>query len=96
MPAIMPCPNTKCDFPGPMGFGDPKPWGTHFYHNSKCPGAWLFDENWYDDQADAYKAYKKDNPRLEETWIAAFDALIIEKNQAKYNRLIQIWRDELD
>lgn len=91
MPALIACPNTKCDFPGPMGFSNPSPWGTHFYHPN-CPGAWLLDEKWYDTEAESWKVYKKDNPRLEEEWVAAFDAQILRKDHAEYERLIEVWR----
>ena len=95
MPALIPCPNTNCQHRGPCGFNDPSPWGTHFYHSCGddwCPGAWLYNENWYDAEVDAWKAYKQDNPTLEKEWVAAFDARIIEGDFENYEELIEVWR----
>ena len=93
MPAILPCPNTKCDHPGPLGFNDPVPWGQHFYHTGDCPGAWRYDGQWYDTEAQAYTAWKR-GQSLDPDWEAAFDARILRRDMAAYNRLIQVWRDK--
>jgi len=94
MPALLPCPNTKCNHPGPLGFNDPSPWGRHFYHGRDCEGAWSYENKWYDTEAEAYKQYKIDYPGKPESWVNAFDAKIIEKDHDKYDRLIQVWREE--
>lgn len=62
MPAMIACPNTICDFPGPLGFNEPKPWGTHFYHSRECTGAWAYNDKWYNTEAEAWEQYKQDNP----------------------------------
>jgi hypothetical protein len=92
MPAMIACPNSQCQFPGPLGFNDPAPWGIHFYH-SGCPGAWLFNEVWYDTQAEAWEAYKKQHGPFDPDWVAAFDAKILRNDHEEYERLIQVWRE---
>lgn len=93
MPAMIACPNTNCDFPGPLGFNEPKPWGTHFYHSRECPGAWVYNDKWYNTEAEAWEQYKQDNPNKPKIWFKAFDARIIDGNHAEYERLIELWRD---
>lgn len=91
MPLIMACPHPKCDHPGPLGFGNPHPWGMYVYHGSSCPGVWLYDDNWYANQAEAWKQYKKDRGPFDANWTKAYDALILEKNERKYKIWINRW-----
>ena len=94
MPAMMACPHPGCDHPGPMGFSDPHPWGTHFYHESGCPGAWLYGDKWYATQADAWRQWKADNPGQNRHWLAAFDALIVDRDTKAYKKHINRWKRE--
>ena len=97
MPAMIACPN--CEHPGPMGFNDPKPWGRHFYHSKldgcECDGAWEYNGEWYKNEAGAWKAWLKDNPRQDEDWRKAFEAKIVRGDMAGYKRHIKKWRENV-
>lgn len=94
MPMLIACPNPKCNFPGPMGFSDPVPWGLHVYHGRECNGAWLYNNQWYAEEKDAWNQYKKDNMHLDRNWVKAFDARILKKSERSFNFWIKKWNDE--
>lgn len=93
MPVIMACPRTGCNHPGPMGFTEPRLWGMHFYHQG-CAGAWEYRGNWYDTEAEAWTAYKRNNPHLNKNWVKAFDARILKGSERLYKYWIKKWDKE--
>ena len=98
MPALMSCQNSKCNFPGPLGFTDPGVGGiTHFYHDG-CPGSYYVDGQYYDTKKEAWLAVR---PRLvreraDSIWLQAFDAEILEENFKKSQKLFKQWRESWD
>jgi hypothetical protein len=91
----MRCPNPTCNHPGPLGFSDPSPWGLHFYHDSGCPGMWLYRDAWYATEAAAWTQYKQDGQRegrrFDADWLLAFDARLLHQDERKYRRYIKRW-----
>ena len=98
MPVLMSCPHSGCTHPGPLGFIDPHPWGTMFYHGGDCGEpicrTWNYEDQWYDTEEAAWKQYKKDNPHLNELWVKAYDALIIKKSERSYKYWIHKWDEK--
>ena len=93
MPAKIKCP--RCEYPGPLGFNNQKPWGVHFYH-SGCDGAWLYDGMWYLTEAEAWKKWLVNNPCQDEDWKAAFEAKIVRGNLQMFNHHIKKWRKKIE
>ena len=95
MPVLMKCPHPDCQFPGPLGFSEGAPWGQRFYHTDcrpgECPGMWLYNGNWYKTEAEAWVQYKKDHGPFDRDWERAFDARILENNEKKFQKYINLW-----
>lgn len=68
----------------------------HFYHGRECPGMWLYNDKWYPDQKEAWKAYKKDNPGKPENWVKAFDRLLLHNDRRGYDRYIAKWGEDVE
>jgi hypothetical protein len=90
MPALMECPT--CDFPGPLGFNSPVPWGIHFYH-AGCKGGWFYNGVMYEEEKGAYKQWKKDDPP-DPDWELAYDAKIFAGDMVAYHRYIKLWHSK--
>lgn len=99
MPAYMKC--EKCGFDGPHGFNDPGVGGIITFYHSTPTGTcrtYTVKDQWFTEWADAWRCVRPDlvQDRADPDWLAAWDALIIEKNQKKHQRLLEVWRVKFD
>lgn len=100
MPAITKC--KSCGFEGNHGFTNCVAGITKFYHRIDKNKAdclentcqfFEYDGKTYPTLAKAWKVARESYPN--DYWRQAYDALILDNNQRKYNRLISKWREEV-
>ena len=94
MPAMMTCP--ICGYDGPHGFNEPYVGGiVHFYHLAgDCQGAWTVDNKWFSSLQEAWQYIRPKlaaEPKTDSSWLAAWDARIMEKNETKAMKLFRQW-----